>query len=133
MLKSQLAADAAERYCVALARAGVLVTQRLVAVPGVTSKVAPAVAPEVSHALVQESVTVAVGARDLYQAAFAHVQATDLGVAPLGAALTQPATTPIAPLRSLEHLSLAPVGSVIAQTSSVPVRLLYIEYLQLEP
>jgi len=97
VLKKGLDLATAEKYRAALERAGAWV-----------ELVNPDVAPAVEA--VPEKSTAPMAARDNYMAAFSHIDAPDLAIAPVGSRMQEELQV-LAPAVDISQLSLAPVGS----------------------
>lgn len=115
VIKQRLDAEATAKYQTAFTRAGALLEVRDLteAAPAQQQPAAQPVARQAPQTAAVNSLEVA--PRDEYMAAFAHVQAPDFGIAPVGEDLQPtPAEVP-APDLDLSGMALAPVGSDMGQ------------------
>jgi hypothetical protein len=118
VIKNNLDEAAAERYRVALERAGAQAEVSAMEVDIEEVEMAPPPAdPRGGPAPLRR---LQVTPRDRYMAAFAEVEAPDFGIAPLGADLQQHKPEPPPPALDLSALSLAPVGSDMGQSKAPP-------------
>lgn len=129
VIKQRLDAEATAKYQTAFTRAGALLEVRDLteAAPLPDAMVVPA--PVAAHAQQQPAAqpvarqapqtaavnSLEVAPRDEYMAAFAHVQAPDFGIAPVGEDLQPTPTEVPAPDLDLSGMALAPVGSDMGQ------------------
>ena len=125
VIKSGLDAAGAEKYREILARAGaeleVRALQQEPAEPAMRPESASAVPPAPAAAeSTDKPGKLKVAPRDEYMAAFVHVEAPDLGIAPLGADLKDKTPPAEAPEVDLSQFSLAPVGSDMGQEKGGP-------------
>ena len=107
VLKTNLDAEAAEKYRSTLERAGALV--EVVAMSG-------AVEPQASSHSADPG-RLQLAPRDVYMAAFVDVDAPDLQLFEVGSDLQEPKPAPLAPVLDLSGLSVAPVGSDMGQAT----------------
>lgn len=121
VIKNNLDEAAAEKYRVALERAGALAEVNSMEVDVEEVEMAPppmpAAAPPAESAPARR---LQVAPRDEYMAAFVDVEAPDFGIAPIGADLQDRKPEPQAPAVDLSALSLAPVGSDMGQAKTPP-------------
>ena len=122
VIKNNLDEAAAEKYRVALERAGALAEVSSMEVDVEEVEMAPpppmpAAAPTAESAPTRR---LQVAPRDEYMAAFVDVDAPDFGIAPVGADLQDRKPEPQAPTVDLSALSLAPVGSDMGQAKAAP-------------
>lgn len=126
VIKNNLDAAGAEKYRSTLLRAGALVEVRVMAEDIEEIELAPAPAGAMPDAVPAVTSPAAAGKRlqvlprDEYMAAFADVDAPDLGIAPLGEDLQDGKPEPQAPPLDLSHFSLAPVGSDMGEIKAAP-------------
>ena len=111
VIKNNLDADTAEKYRLALQKAG---AQAEVCEMAGTDTVPASEGAKAAVQTPSES-TAAVVPRDEYMAAFCDVVAPDFGIAPLGADMQDAAAATDAVVVDTSHLSLAPVGSDLGQ------------------
>ena len=124
VLKDNLDAVSAEKYRVALERAGVMVRVEAMS-PGVETIELSAPAPA-RRAHVEP--------RDLYMAAFSEVDAPDYAIAEVGVELQPPKPAVAAPRLDLSQMSMAPVGSDLGQLSeTLHVLVPDVSHLKLTP
>ena len=124
VLKDNLDAASAEKYRMALARAGARVqVEAMDASVETINLSAPAPARRAQ-----------VVPRDLYMAAFSEVDAPDYSIADVGVQLQPPRPEVAAPLLDLSQISMAPVGSDLGQVSeSAPALVPDVSHLKLTP
>ncbi len=115
VIKNNLDEAAAEKYRVALERAGALAEVSSMEVDVEEVEMAPPPMPASAPAR-----RLQVAPRDEYMAAFVDVDAPDFGIAPIGADLQDRKPEPQAPAVDLSALSLAPVGSDMGQAKTPP-------------
>ncbi|WP_282339707.1 hypothetical protein [Pseudomonas sp. PS02288] len=122
VIKNNLDEAAAEKYRVALERAGALaeVSSMEVDVEEVEMAPPPPMPAAASPAESAPTRRLQVAPRDEYMAAFVDVEAPDFGIAPVGADLQDRKPEPEAPAVDLSALSLAPVGSDMGQAKAAP-------------
>ncbi|WP_314407274.1 hypothetical protein [Pseudomonas kuykendallii] len=122
VIKNNLDEAAAEKYRVALERAGALaeVSSMEVDVEEVEMAPPPPMPAAASPAESAPTRRLQVAPRDEYMAAFVDVEAPDFGIAPVGADLQDRKPEPQAPAVDLSALSLAPVGSDMGQAKAAP-------------
>ncbi len=122
VIKNNLDAAAAEKYRVALERAGALaeVSSMEVDVEEVEMAPPPPMPAAATPAESAPARRLQVAPRDEYMAAFVDVEAPDFGIAPIGADLQDRKPEPQAPAVDLSALSLAPVGSDMGQAKAAP-------------
>ncbi|WP_278444740.1 hypothetical protein [Stutzerimonas kunmingensis] len=120
VIKQNLDFAAAEKYRLAMERAGAQVELKPLPVDVEEIELAPPPASTATSAASTESsagktsdapATLKVTPRDEYMAAFADVEAPDFGIAPIGVDLQDARPEPEAPRVDLSQFSLAPVGS----------------------
>jgi len=106
VIKKGLSQELAEKYRVALARAGALVEiinpDEQAGEPTLRQSSAPGSGESIA-------------ARDNYMAAFSHIDAPDFSIAPLGSPMQDEAENPLPPAVDLSQFSLAPPGSDMGQ------------------
>lgn len=124
VIKNNLDEAAAEKYRVALERAGALAEVSSMEVDVEEVEMAPppmpAAAPPAPPAESAPARRLQVAPRDEYMAAFVDVDAPDFGIAPIGSDLQDRKPEPQAPAVDLSALSLAPVGSDMGQAKTPP-------------
>lgn len=122
VIKNNLDEAAAEKYRVALERAGALAEVSAMDVDIEEVEMAPP--PPMPAAEAQGGSApvrrLQVAPRDEYMAAFVDVETPDFGIAPIGADLQDRKPEPQAPAVDLSALSLAPVGSDMGQSKAPP-------------
>jgi hypothetical protein len=120
VIKNNLDEAGAEKYRVALERAGALV--EVVDMDSQIEEIvltAPAFAAQPAAAVQGEQGRLKVAPRDEYMAAFSDVDAPDFGIAPLGNDLQDAKPEAQAPAVDLSQFSLAPVGSDMGELKRV--------------
>ncbi len=123
VIKNGLDAEAAEKYRLAMSRAGALaeITPMLEAAEQAPPAAVAAPQSLSSAAAVDEHRRrLQVAPRDEYMAAFAEVDAPDFGMAPLGDDLQDDKPEAPQPSLDLSQFSLAPVGSDMGQAREAP-------------
>ncbi|WP_017939516.1 hypothetical protein [Zestomonas thermotolerans] len=118
VIKNGLDASTAEKYRLAMERAGARAEVVEMAVEVEEVELAPP--PPVEPAPAARPRRLQVAPRDEYMAAFSEVDAPDFGLAPLGADLQDARPEPVAPRVDLTQFSLAPVGSDMGQAKALP-------------
>lgn len=118
VIKNGLDASTAEKYRLAMERAGARAEVVAMAVEVEEVELAPP--PPVEPAPAARPRRLQVAPRDEYMAAFSEVDAPDFGLAPLGADLQDARPEPVAPRVDLTQFSLAPVGSDMGQVKAAP-------------
>lgn len=113
VLKNNLDAPAAEKYRMALERAGARV--EVVDMDALVEEIELAPPPAPAAQDVAPAARLKVVPRDEYMAAFVDVEAPDFGLAPVGADLQDAKAEARAPQVDLSQFSLAPVGSDMGQ------------------
>ena len=122
VIKNGLDSVAAEKYRVAMERAGAVAEVKAMMVEVEEVELAPPPPAEPMPTAVPPSVPgrLQVVPRDEYMAAFSDVDAPDFGIAPLGADLQDAPAEARAPQVDLSQFSLAPVGSDMGQAKAAP-------------
>lgn len=122
VIKNNLDEAVAEKYRIALERAGALAEVSAMDVEVEEVEMAPP--PPMPASAAQDEFApvrrLQVAPRDEYMAAFVDVEAPDFGIAPVGADLQDRKPEPQAPAVDLSALSLAPVGSDMGQAKAAP-------------
>ncbi|RMQ47036.1 hypothetical protein ALQ04_00017 [Pseudomonas cichorii] len=117
VLKSNLDAEAAEKYRSTLERAGAVVEVLDMNLPVEEVELAPP--PAESGASQPRTARLQIEPRDVYMAAFVDVDAPDFSVAEVGSDMQDARPEQTAPQLDLSGLSLAPAGSDMGQDKPV--------------
>ncbi|CAD5109221.1 hypothetical protein [Zestomonas carbonaria] len=120
VIKNGLDGATAEKYRVAMERAGARAEVAAMEVEEVELAPPPAPEPAPVAAPAAAPGRLKVAPRDEYMAAFSEVDAPDFGMAPVGADLQDERPDPAAPQVDLSQFSLAPVGSDMGQAKAAP-------------